>query len=163
MDAPVKCQLADAAVEGAGPALGKEGGISGPGLLDMAMPPAGAAGTGMDIPQLLMDEYNLKILSSTYYTGKSVRQLAYLFDIPIATCYRKIKELEDVGLLKCIERPLTRDGRRYKIYKSELMGIKISFERGKLRIRIELMYKTPIEFEQNPEGVRTQLNVPLST
>ncbi len=161
METPVKYQLADAADEQTRPGTNDEVPVTGPKLADQARPCPGT--TGMDIPRLLMDEYNLKILSSTYYTGKSVRQLAYIFDIPIATCYRKIKELEDIGLLKCIERPLTRDGRRYKIYKSELMGIKISFERGKLKIRIELMYKNPIEFEQNPEGIRTQLNVPLST
>ncbi len=135
----------------------------GPRREDAAIPPASEPGTGMDIPRLLMDEYNLMILSATYSNGKSARQLAYVFDIPIATCYRKIKELEDVGLLKCIDRPLTQDGRRYKIYKSELMGIKMSFERGKLRIRIELMYCTPIEFEQSPDGVRTQVRIPAGS
>ena len=46
-----------------------------------------------NMAQLLMDQYNLKILSSTTRKALSVRDMAFMYFIPLATCYRKVREL----------------------------------------------------------------------
>ena len=69
----------------------------------------------LQLPRLLMDECNLKILSATTYKPRSARELSYIFGIPLASCYRKIKELEDQGFIKAVSRELTREGDRKSV------------------------------------------------
>jgi len=38
----------------------------------------------LTLPKLLMDEYNLKILSATTFKPRSARELSYIFGIPLA-------------------------------------------------------------------------------
>jgi len=57
------------------------------------------------IAQLLTDEYNLKILSGTADKSMSVRDMAFSYFIPLATCYRKVAELESAGLLRSVRFP----------------------------------------------------------
>ena len=51
------------------------------------------------IPKLVMDDVNMRILSATAFEALSARELAYMFNIPLVSCYRKIHELESYGLL----------------------------------------------------------------
>src|SRR3989442_13013961 len=105
----------------------------------------------LQLPRLLMDECNLKILSATTYKPRSARDLSYIFGIPLASCYRKIKELEDQGLIKAVSRELTREGKRYSKYQSQVGSIKIAFEQGKLRMQLQLAWRSPIVIEETPE------------
>ena len=93
------------------------------------------------ISNLLADKYILHILSATYYQPKTVQQLCLNFDIPIATCYRKIRELEDSLLLNCVDRVVTKEGKRMKRYKSQINSINIFYEKGKVKINLDLAYK----------------------
>ncbi len=97
----------------------------------------------MEILQQLMDKYNLKILSSTKAEELSARDLAFKFDIPLATCYRKINELEKSGLLRCTAKLLTRDGKRYKVYKSQIISVDISYDNQSLSMELFLEWETP--------------------
>jgi len=108
------------------------------------------------VSRLLTDPYNLKILCATYRTPRSARQLAYMFDIPIATCYRKLRELERAQLISCVDRPLSPQGRRYSRYRSELEGMTVQFEKGKLRIRLQLAYRMPMEIVETAETLMSK-------
>ena len=99
----------------------------------------------LDLAQILMDEYNMKILAATSHKAKSARELAFLFDIPMASCYRKIKELLGAGLLKLDSTELSADGKRYKIYKSQIDCITMVYERGQMRLKIDMHLKAPVE------------------
>ena len=82
----------------------------------------------LNLPKILMDEYNIRILSATTFQARSARELSYMFGIPLASCYRKINELEKAGFLKAESRELTREGKRYNTYKSQVGSINIFFE-----------------------------------
>src|SRR5690349_621662 len=112
------------------------------------------------LPKLLMDEYNLKILSATTFKPRSARELAYIFGIPLASCYRKIKELEDQGLIKAVSRELTREGKRYSKYQSQVGSIKIAFEQGRLKMNLQLAWRQPIEIEETPETMMQRVEKP---
>jgi DNA-binding Lrp family transcriptional regulator len=112
------------------------------------------------LPKLLMDEYNLKILSATTFKPRSARELAYIFGIPLASCYRKIKELEDNGLIKAVSRELTREGKRYSKYQSQVGSIKIAFEQGRLKMNLQLAWRQPIEIEETPETMMARVEKP---
>ena len=60
------------------------------------------------------------------------------FDIPIAACYRRIRELEMTGMLQCAERILSSKGKRVKLYRSQVKGVYLFYESGKLRVRMDL-------------------------
>ncbi len=98
---------------------------------------------------VLMDEYNLKILAATALKPMSVREIAYKFDIPLASAYRKIKELESFGLIKVEETKLTKDGKRYKLYRSQVENFEVSYHRDMLKIKLHIKWKEPEIIEKS--------------
>jgi len=98
----------------------------------------------LNMAQLLMDQYNLKILSSTTRKALSVRDMAFMYFIPLASCYRKVKELEELGLLKCEGKHLSRDGKRYKVYKCQVSEFNVSYRNKAVIISLVLDWEEPI-------------------
>ena len=90
------------------------------------------------VTKLLSDEYTVKILTATYSLPRSANYLSVKFDIPIAACYRRIRELENVGLLTIIEKILTPRGKRVSLYQSNLTSAHLTFENGKLKAFLEI-------------------------
>lgn len=92
----------------------------------------------IEASKIITDEYCAKILIATYKKPKSAVELSQRFSIPITACYRRIHLLEKAGLLVCVDKVLTRKGKRMKIYLSQLKNAYIFFEKGKLKVRFEL-------------------------
>ena len=88
--------------------------------------------------QLLTDEYSVKMLTATVRQARSAQDIAHRFGIPIAACYRRIKELEAAGLLVCQERRLSQQGKRVSYYISMLKNAYVFFEDGHLRVKFQL-------------------------
>jgi hypothetical protein len=99
------------------------------------------------LPKLIMDDVNMRILSATAFEALSARDLAYMFNIPLVSCYRKINELEGAGLLKCVEKSLRANGKRVRKYRSQLIKVALTFERGKLRISLDVSWKKTQNYE----------------
>src|SRR3989449_1627732 len=91
-----------------------------------------------DASRLLTDEYAARILLATENTKRTAQDISHRYGIPIAACYRKIRILEEVGLIQCVERILTQKGKRKNLYTSCLRNAYIFFENGKLRARFQL-------------------------
>jgi predicted transcriptional regulator len=96
-----------------------------------------------------MDEYNMKILAATSHKARSARELAFMFDIPLASCYRKLRELTAAGLLKVESTELTIDGKRYKTYRSQVNCVTLVYDRGKVRMKVDMHLRQPLEIEKN--------------
>lgn len=88
--------------------------------------------------KLLTDPQLMRILVATSRTPKTVQELSAMFGIPIAGCYRKVKELEDVGLLEKVDKILTPRGKRVARFRSVLRGAYIQFFNNELRVTLEL-------------------------
>lgn len=114
----------------------------------------------LELPKILMDETNLKILSATTYKPRSARELSYIFGIPLASCYRKIKELENQGFIKAVSRELTREGKRYSKYQSQVGSVKIAFENGHLKMQLQLAFRQPITIEESAETMMSRVEKP---
>jgi hypothetical protein len=114
----------------------------------------------LELPKILMDETNLKILSATTFKPRSARELSYIFAIPLASCYRKIKELEQQGFIKSVSRELTREGKRYSKYQSQVGSVKIAFENGHLRMQLQLAFRQPITIEESAESMMNRVEKP---
>lgn len=74
----------------------------------------------------LGSKYSAEILCAAG-TPKSAQALSEDIEIPIATCYRRIEELVDAGLLECEGRTLSNEGRRTNIYRRTLDEIEVDF------------------------------------
>lgn len=77
--------------------------------------PSTTDGTG-DMLTPLKNKYSFEILCATR-TPTSAQDLSEKIEVPIATCYRRIEELVEAGLLKSEGRQLSEDGRRTNVYR----------------------------------------------
>ncbi|ELY94814.1 hypothetical protein C482_17103 [Natrialba chahannaoensis JCM 10990] len=74
----------------------------------------------------LGSKYSAEILCAAG-TPKSAQALSEDIEIPIATCYRRIEELVDAGLLTCEGRQLSEEGRRTNIYRRTVDELEVDF------------------------------------
>jgi len=105
------------------------------------------------VTQTIMDEYSARTLLGTFDRPASAIDLGRRFGIPITACYRRIKELEGLGLVYCERAESTRNGRGLLLYRSRLKSVRIAFEDGMLRARVEL---GPMDLASAPENTVTE-------
>lgn len=82
-----------------------------------------------DIVEVLGNKYNTDILEAAT-EPKSAQELSDELNVPIATCYRRISELSEAGLLELHGRPLSDEHRRIKVYRRSVDEVTISFHDG---------------------------------
>jgi len=90
---------------------------------------------GEDVIEILGNKYNADILDAAE-EPKSAQEFSDELDVPIATCYRRIEELTDAGLLELHDRPLSDEHRRIKVYRRAVDAITVRFDDG-LTIDVE--------------------------
>ena len=79
----------------------------------------------MDAFRALGREYSVEILEAAG-EPKSAQQLSEELDVPIATCYRRINELAENGLLEECERRGERSGRE-TLYRRTVDAVTVEF------------------------------------
>jgi DNA-binding Lrp family transcriptional regulator len=92
----------------------------------------------LQMSQAVMDEYAARILLGTFERSASAVELSRRFGIPIAACYRRIKELESLGLVFCERELPSRNGKGLQMFRSRLKSVRVSLEDGNLRARVEV-------------------------
>ena len=80
----------------------------------------------------------MKILVATVRVPRSAQEISRKFGIPIAACYRRIRDLQNVGLLELKEKRLSQEGKRVSFYLSSVKNAYVFFEGGRLRVKFEL-------------------------
>ena len=88
--------------------------------------------------QLLTDPYAVKILVATVRVPKCAQDISSQFGIPIAACYRRIRDLEGAGLVLCTERKLTKNQKRVNYYVSMVKSATVFYEEGKLKVKFQM-------------------------
>lgn len=99
----------------------------------------------LEFTRILTEKYSAKILLATMVKTKTAIELSNELGIPIAACYRKIKLLEDAGLIVCVERRMTREGKRVGLFKSKVSNAEIVFQRNTVQAKIEMFDGTTQE------------------
>lgn len=84
----------------------------------------------------LGNEYNAEILGATD-EPRSAQALSDELDIPIATCYRRIEELQEADLLEHHGRVLSDDRRRVSVYRRAVDRVVVNFGRGGCEVTVE--------------------------
>jgi len=90
---------------------------------------------GDNLITVLGNKYNTDILTATG-DAMSAQDLSDELDVPIATCYRRINELEEADLLELHDRPLSDEHRRVKVYRRKVDGVEVDFRDG-LTVEVE--------------------------
>lgn len=117
----------------------------------------------LETSKLLTEEYSAKILLATMGRPKSAFELSEKLGIPIAACYRKIRALEEAGLLVCAERKLTQSGKRMSMYKARVMNAQIIFEKNKIKARLEMIDGTTEDYNYDIDmSVFMQNAIPIA-
>ncbi len=88
------------------------------------------------ILQHLSDQYSIRILRATLHQALDAITLSITLGIPIAVCYRRIKELEKLGLLRNEGKRLTRKGKWIKLYRANLKNADVQLVNGKIVMRL---------------------------
>lgn len=82
-----------------------------------------------ELVRTLGNKYSAEILGATN-EPQSAQELSNRLDIPIATCYRRIEELTDAGLLALEDSVLSDERRRVDVYRREVNELIVSFGEG---------------------------------
>ncbi len=85
-----------------------------------------------DMLGVLMDRYSSQIIMGTSTKAKGIRELSREYDIPLSVCYRRVKMLAEMGLLK--EKKF---GKRVKYLSSvETFKAVLDFEENHMKIEM---------------------------
>ena len=101
------------------------------------------------ISKIFSDGDTIKMLSEAHKRPISVHELSIKFDIPIAGCYRRIRELEKAGLVKWVDTCISAKGKKVKLYHSDIRNGFITFFNGELKVKffLETGYDNKLEGE----------------
>jgi len=90
-----------------------------------------------EILSVLADEYSRKILSILTKNELNAQEISDKLGIPTSTTYRKIKNLENLVLVKKTKVIRTLEGLDESYYKSLVSGIDVKFKEGEISCKIE--------------------------
>ena len=82
----------------------------------------------------LGDEYSRRILLSSIASGKTVEQISADQRLPLSTCYRRIRELVDEGLMVLEKIVITPIGKRYAVYRTSFSDATIRLNAGEVAV-----------------------------
>jgi len=91
---------------------------------------------GIEMLRVLGNEYNPQILSFAH-EPRSAQELSDELDVPIATCYRRIEELQEAELLEHHDRVLSDERRRVNVYRRNIEEVIVRFSEGEVAVDVE--------------------------
>jgi len=101
------------------------------------------------------------MISAVSVRPRSARELAGLLSIPVSRTYRRIKRLENEGVIAVKDRVPSGFGKRENLYESRLRSFEIIYEVGSITLRCLVEGRAPLEFhEQFREEILSKLQQP---
>lgn len=99
-------------------------------------PMAHSLGLSSAILGALGDESSRKILTSAIASGKTVEEISAEQNLPLSTCYRRIRSLLAGGLMILERTVVTPAGKRYAVYRTSFSRASISFHDGDIAVEL---------------------------
>jgi len=109
---------------------------------------------------ILSDRYSRSILFATTSDAKSVEEVSKETKIPISTCYRRIHDMRQQGVLVIDRIVLTNDGRKFEMYKSAIKDARINVEGGKMSVEAEPNVDTSGRLYRTWMGMKPEDSLP---
>ncbi len=85
----------------------------------------------------IIDEITIKIISSTIETAKSVFEICYENKIPLSSTYRKIRKLQQDGLMSIEKIETDGKGRRVALYRSKIKCLYFYLKKESVLLQFE--------------------------
>ena len=108
------------------------------GQLDSQFLPKSAASvvpkSSGSILSALGDDSSRRILTSAIATGKTVEEISAEQNLPLSTCYRRVRHFVDEGLMVLERLVVTRAGKRFAIYRTSFSDVTIRFYPGEIAV-----------------------------
>jgi len=95
------------------------------------------------ILEALSDDYARKILISTLSDAKSIEEISHENGIPISTCYRRVRELLDMQILRVDRTIITGTGKKYETYRSAFDGASIVLSSEGVSVDVTFIHREP--------------------
>ena len=90
-----------------------------------------------NILKIVADKQAIDILTYLIDKPRSITEISYRFKIPKSSAYRRIHELESLGLVRVSGSLINERGRRSYIYASKVKSAKITITKDGLEVDIE--------------------------
>ncbi|OYT60666.1 transcriptional regulator [Euryarchaeota archaeon ex4484_178] len=100
-----------------------------------------------DVLHHISDPYSVRILRATLHRPLDAITLSNTLGIPIAVCYRRLRELEKLKLIEPVGRKLTQKGKWITLYKAKIKNATVVMKEGKLYLRISFRWGQEEELE----------------
>lgn len=94
--------------------------------------------------QSLFDFYSVKIISMAMQRPITVQEVSEELDIPPATCYRKVNELVEKGVLAEVQKVLVEKQKRRSSYISLIKEVKMEITSKGIKLDWKY-YEKPVE------------------
>jgi predicted transcriptional regulator len=92
----------------------------------------------VEVVKALSDEYSRRIVLSIISRCLPIEEISKEQHIPISTCYRRIHELQNYGIVKVDKTVIQADGKKFVCYRSSFKNATISLESGELKVDVVL-------------------------
>src|SRR5690349_12796728 len=113
--------------------------------------------------EVFSDDLNLRMIAAVTERPRSARELALLLKIPVSRTYRRIKRLENEGILAVRDRVPSGFGKRENLYESKLKAFEITYEVGAVHMSCVVEGREPVRFdEQFRDEIMAKLQAPWS-
>ncbi len=96
----------------------------------------------------ISDELSKRILVSSVSEAKTAQEISVEQALPLSSCYRRIRELVDQGLVVAERIVVTREGKRYSLYRSSFRTVEMAADFRELRVSAELNQDVAEKFRQ---------------
>jgi len=90
----------------------------------------------LEVVKALSDEYSRKILLAIISKPLSIEEICAESHVPVSTCYRRVRELENHGIIRPEETIITEDGKKFIRYVSRLKQATIILDSQELKVDI---------------------------
>jgi hypothetical protein len=84
----------------------------------------------------LGDESSRRILTSAIASGKTVDEISAEQNLPLSTCYRRMRSLLGGGLMILERMVVTPAGKRYAVYRTTFSSAAINFDGGEIAVEL---------------------------
>ncbi len=88
------------------------------------------------ILQAMADDCSLAILRSTTEKPCSAMEIIHAGTLPPSSVYRRISEFVNVGLLAVDKMVITKDGKKFSLYRSTIRDVRAEYKAGEIELSV---------------------------
>lgn len=86
----------------------------------------------------ISDELSKRILVSVVSQGKTAQEISVEQALPLSSCYRRIRELVEQGLLVVERIVVTAEGKRFALYRGSFRSVEMAADFREVMVTAEL-------------------------